>query len=65
MVPWFAVSVWPFVAAPVIVGLPVASSLTLATLPVAVEVRLSVLPPPSVNDTVTVIVSPTSSPTSV
>ena len=65
MVPAFAVSVWSCVAAPVIVGAPVAASFTLATLPVAVEVRLSVLPPLSVNDTVTLMFPPTSACTSV
>ena len=65
MVPAFAVSVCPCVAAPAIVGAPVAASFTLATLSVAVEVRLSVLPPPSVNDTVTLMCWPTSACTSV
>ena len=66
MLPAFAVSVCPCVAVPEMDGAPVGSSFTLATLVVATDVRLSLLPPPSVNETVTLMMFwPTSAWTSV
>ncbi len=60
-----AVSVWPTCAVPLIVGAPVAGLFAAATVVVASLVRTSSKPPPSVNDTSTLIAAPASATASV